>query len=82
VTQAPRVGGACRGVKHFSASEAADVRRSARQRNSKPQEPTMKTFFAALTVLTLVFGTVAFAVPAHASKTYLFAPHQNEGGQG
>jgi hypothetical protein len=42
----------------------------------------VKKFFAALTVLTLVFGTVAFAVPANASKTYLFAPHQNEGGQG
>ena len=31
----------------------------------------MKKMFAALTVLTLVFGTVALAAPANASKVYL-----------
>jgi hypothetical protein len=41
----------------------------------------MKKFFGALTVLTLVLGTVAFAAPASASKTFLFAPNQNEGTQ-
>jgi hypothetical protein len=40
----------------------------------------MKKMFAALTVLTPVFGTVALAAPANASKVYLFAPNQNEGG--
>ena len=39
----------------------------------------MKKFFAALAVLTLVFGTVTFAAPANASNTYLFAAHQGEG---
>jgi acid phosphatase class B len=39
----------------------------------------MKKMFAALTVLTLVFA-VALAAPANASKVYLFAPNQNEGG--
>jgi hypothetical protein len=39
----------------------------------------MKTLFAALAVLTLVFGTVAVVAPAHASKTFLHEPHQNEG---
>jgi hypothetical protein len=43
------------------------------------QESTMKTLFAALTVLTLVFGTVALTVPANASTTNLFAPASNEG---
>ncbi len=38
----------------------------------------MTKFFAALAVLSLVFGTVALAAPAQAS-TYLFAPNQNEG---
>ena len=40
----------------------------------------MNRFFAALAVLALVLGTVALASPASASKTYLYAPHQNEGG--
>ena len=39
----------------------------------------MKNLFAALTVLTLVFGTVALAAPANASQTYLFPPNQNQG---
>jgi hypothetical protein len=39
----------------------------------------MKTLFAALTVLTLVLGTVALTVPASASTTNLFAPASNEG---
>ncbi len=39
----------------------------------------MKTVFAALAVLTLVFGTVALAAPANASSTYLFPPNQNQG---
>ncbi len=39
----------------------------------------MRNFFAALAVLTVVFGTVALAVPANAANTYLFPPHQNEG---
>ncbi len=39
----------------------------------------MKTLFAALTVLTLVFGTVALTAPASASTTSLFAPASNEG---
>jgi hypothetical protein len=42
----------------------------------------MKTLFAALTVLTLVFSTVALTVPANASKTYLFQVHENEGSNG
>jgi hypothetical protein len=37
----------------------------------------MKKLFAALTVLTLTFGTVALAAPANA--TQLFQPTQNEG---
>jgi hypothetical protein len=37
----------------------------------------MKSLFAALTVLTLVFGTVALTAPANA--TSLFAPASNEG---
>jgi hypothetical protein len=37
------------------------------------------TLFAALAVLTLVFGTAALAAPANA-YTYLHAPNQNEGG--
>jgi hypothetical protein len=40
----------------------------------------MKTLFAALTVLTLVLGTVAVTAPASASKTNLFPPAANEGG--
>jgi hypothetical protein len=40
----------------------------------------MKKMFAALTVLTLVFGTVTLSAPANASKVYLSAPNQNEGG--
>jgi hypothetical protein len=39
----------------------------------------MKTLFAALTVLTLVFGTVALTVPASAATTSLFPPASNEG---
>jgi hypothetical protein len=39
----------------------------------------MKTLFAALTVLTLVFGTVALTAPANAAATSLFAPASNEG---
>ena len=39
----------------------------------------MKQFLAALAVLTVVFGTVAFVAPAYASKTYLFQANQNEG---
>jgi hypothetical protein len=39
----------------------------------------MRTLFAALAVLTLVFGTVALAAPASASQTYLFPPHQDTG---
>jgi hypothetical protein len=39
----------------------------------------MKTFVAALAVLTLVFGTVSLAAPAHASKTFLHEANQNEG---
>jgi hypothetical protein len=39
----------------------------------------MKKILAALTVLTLVSGMVALAVPANASKTYLFQPNTNEG---
>ena len=39
----------------------------------------MKTLFAALTVLTLVLGTVALAAPANASTTSLFPPASNEG---
>ena len=42
----------------------------------------MNKFFAALTVLTLVLGTVAFAAPASASKMFLFAPNRNEATQG
>ena len=38
----------------------------------------MKKLFAVLTVLTVVFGALS-AVPANASKTYLFPPNQNEG---
>jgi hypothetical protein len=37
----------------------------------------MKKLFAALTVLTLAFGTVALAAPANAA--HLFQPTQNEG---
>jgi hypothetical protein len=43
----------------------------------KPKETTMKKLFVALTVLTLVFGTVAVAAPANAA--HLFQPIQNEG---
>jgi hypothetical protein len=39
----------------------------------------MKKLFAVLTVLSLVFGTAAFAVPANAT-TNLFPPHDNGGG--
>jgi len=39
----------------------------------------MNKFFAVLTVLSLVFGTAAFAVPANAA-TSLFAPSDNGGG--
>ena len=42
----------------------------------------MNKFFAALTVLTLVLGTVAFAAPASASGMFLFAPNPYEGTQG
>lgn len=49
-----------------------------RQRR-QPRESTMKRFFAVLTVLSLVFGTAAFAVPASAA-TSLHAPSDNGGG--
>ena len=39
----------------------------------------MKTLFAALTVLTLVLGTVTITAPANASATSLFPPASNEG---
>ena len=39
----------------------------------------MKKFFAALAVLTLVFGTVALAAPANASQVYLFQQDNNQG---
>ena len=39
----------------------------------------MKTFLAALAVMTLVFGTVGLTTPASASTTYLAAPNQYEG---
>lgn len=39
----------------------------------------MKKFLAALAVLTVAFGTVALAVPANASSTYLFPPNENAG---
>jgi hypothetical protein len=42
------------------------------------QESTMKKLLAVLTVLTVAFGALS-AVPANASKTYLFAPNQNQG---
>jgi hypothetical protein len=45
----------------------------------KPEEHTMKKrLFAALAVLGLVFGTVAFAAPANA-YTNLFPPNNNQG---
>jgi len=38
----------------------------------------MKKLLAVLAVLTVAFGALS-AVPANASKTYLFPPNQNEG---
>ena len=40
----------------------------------------MKKFLALLAVVTVTLGTALSAVPANASKTYLFPPNQNEGG--
>ncbi|MGA9016146.1 MAG: hypothetical protein WB509_26915 [Acetobacteraceae bacterium] len=39
----------------------------------------MQKLLAALAVLTLLSGTVAFAAPANASNTYLFPPTENAG---
>jgi hypothetical protein len=67
-------------LQSLTAGRHATFRLSAPRGSGKQQEPTMKKMFGALTVLTLVFGTVALAAPANASKVYLFAPNQNEGG--
>ncbi len=39
----------------------------------------MSKFFAAIAVLSVLFGSVSVAVPAHASQVFLHAPNQNEG---
>ena len=39
-----------------------------------------KILLAAISVLSLAFGTVALAAPADASRTFLSPPNQNEGG--
>ena len=41
---------------------------------------TMNRLFAALTVLTLLLGTVSFAAPASAGPANQFPPASNEGG--
>ena len=45
----------------------------------KPEEFTMNKLVAVLALLTLVFGPIALAGTANASKTYLFQANQNEG---
>lgn len=49
------------------------------RRRRKPKGDTMQKLLAALAVLTLLSGTVAFAAPANASNTYLFPPTENAG---